>query len=147
MEEQQTGMATPSNEPSTEGGAIGNVPSARIPAKPNRRQRRFDQVVTRRQKSKSESATRQRLANFRVLQAWKDRAKGLTPDQVDSVFRVTLAALFKKEFSAQEFEAKLNAVVRNVKNGFKYPADVKHEQQSATVDGAAAATQDPEQAT
>lgn len=134
MQEQQpqeAGMATPTSEPSTATPSTNNGPKP--PIKQNRKQRRALQAFDRKMKSYSKMATKDRLDCFHHLTAWKDRESQrknrMTDEQINSVFRVALARLFKgKEIIRKRkkvlFPEQLTAIVRNVKKGFKYKSDV-----------------------
>lgn len=121
QEQQQTeGMATPDGAAPVSGKQI----QPKEP-KPNRRMKRAQTAIKKKIHRAAERVQGRRLDNFKTLQQWKQNAKGLTQEQTDSVFRVALAKLFKKDFADRgSFEQQLKAIVRNVKDGFKYKADV-----------------------
>lgn len=126
MEEQQTGMATPSDQPST---AQTPAEIKALVSEPNRKQRRARAGYERKMKTISKIASNKRLDHFHVLTSWQDAnaksRKPLSTDQADSVFRVALSKLFKEKFeTTQEFKVQLTAIIRNVKKGFKYKSDV-----------------------
>lgn len=96
-------------------------PKAAPQLKPNRRMKRADFAMRKKAKSLADQASARRLTCFRKLQDRIDqeRARGkLSGDQVDMVFKVALAKLFKKDFKKQEeFDCKLNAIVHNIRSG------------------------------
>jgi len=94
--------------------------------KPNRKHRRATEAYQRKIQGLTAASQRLRLENFKVLSAWKDSQKKLSEAQVNSVFRVALSKLFKKSFASKaEFQVQLTAIIRNVRNGFKYKSDVE----------------------
>jgi hypothetical protein len=107
----------------------GNAPRAdNDPYRYNRRTRRAMRKRNQMQATFMRQQQNKRLEYYKVIQEWKQRSN-CTPEQQDSVFRVALSKLFKANFEKEyktrgDFERQLMAIVRNVKKGFKYKADV-----------------------
>lgn len=99
--------------------------NAAPPSKPNRRMRRFAKAQRRSDLLKARQVSNRRLVNFRKLQDQVDSLKrgGRLPvEQVDLFFKIALNRLFKKDFKKPgEFEAKMNAILHNLRSGkFQY---------------------------
>lgn len=131
QDQQETGTATPSDQPSAATAATNEPP--KLKRNPNRRERRSSMAIQAKYKRLFQIASNSRLAEFRKLTFWKDRevsrTNRMTDEQIASVFRVALARLFKgKEVVRKRekisFDDQLKAIVRNVKNGFTYKSDV-----------------------
>lgn len=128
--QQETGMATPTDQPSTAS------PSTNQPApnrKPNRHARRAMLALQVRGQKLAARASKDRLQKFNKLTTWKDREalrkNRMSDEQIASVFRVALDRIFKgKEIVRKRekvsFDEQLRAIIVNVKRGMKYKSDV-----------------------
>ncbi len=140
-----------SSEPVTSQQEAKSVSEKTEPAKykPNRRQRRQMNAVQRKMNAKTMLASHARLSDFKKLTSWKDkellRKNRMTDDQIASVFRVALNRLFKgKEIVRKRekvsFDDQLQAIVLNVKRGFKYKSDVTPAQKEESSEASSSAS-------
>jgi hypothetical protein len=114
--------------PATDSVVVSDEAPKKEARKPNRRERRASLAISARQERAANKANERRMKCFQTLSDWKADAAAsnkVSQEQIDSIFRVGLNKLFRKDFKERgSFERQLSAIINNVRKGFKYKADV-----------------------
>jgi len=90
---------------------------------PNRHQRRANSAAISKRQAETKRISERRLINYQKLSSWKASEKEsgkLTTDQIDTVFKVILSRMLKKDLTLIEVTEQIKSVRSNVKLGFNY---------------------------